>query len=258
MQDKKYSLDELLKPFDFGTPIEVKKIYDYLVSFKAVSFPWYENVTVLAHIANVALFAVTIAQKAQKNKTKVDLHKTWLMGWLRDIGRVPWGIAVNQNLAEITDEYGHHGYLGYKFLLRSGVPEELAIISMTHIGSGVSADETKKINEVLSRKIFPEKDWYAKSLEEMIVVIADKIPGWKNTIVAPYESNKRGESKGNKIYSWLQDQDALWQRFWGFKKKVDYACGVDALNLFDQDLQISKPEAYARLPKPNEIAKMKF
>jgi len=252
-QERVYTSPELLKPFDFGSPTSVARIYDYLLSYGADGLPWYQDVTVLSHIANVALFAAQIGTKA-----KVDVHKVWLMGWLRDIGRVSWGIAANQKLNDITDKYGNHGFLGYDFLIRSGVPEELAVIAMTHIGSGVTAQEVAVINKILGKDVFPARDWFATTLEEKIVVIADKIPRWENTIITPYQANQRGEVKGNKIYSWLENQTPLWERFWRFKAEVDQACGGDVLTFFDKGLLVSDPSSYARMPKPEEIAGMNY
>jgi len=258
MTKTSYLASKLLKPYNFGKPLKVKRIYDYLAASGASSLPWFENISVLDHIANVALFSVGIAQKAKKRQSGIDIHKVWLMGWLRDIGRIPWGIAVKQNITDITKRFGHHGYLGYWFLKNCRVPEDLAIISMTHIGSGVTAKEVKKINQILKKEVFPVRDWYAKTLEEMVVVIADKIPGWNNNIVAHYNTNLKGEKRENKIYSWLENQDPLWIRFWAFKKRVDKVCGGDVLKMFNQGLLVSQPEAFASLPKARVIAKMKY
>lgn len=255
---KKHTRNDLMAPYNFGDPVTVDRIVSYLTSFDAVNLTWFKNVTVLSHIANVAMFSAKIAEKAAENGASVDVHKAWIMGWLRDVGRVPWGIASKAGYSDITQEYGHHGYLGYEFLLRSGVPEDLAIISMTHIGSGISAQEVKQVNQILERSIFPEHDWFAKTPEEKIVVIADKVPGWNNTVVAHHKANQRGERKGNKIYSWLENQNPLWERFWKFKEDVDDMCGCDVLSLFDSGLLNSYEDAYDALPKPDSISQMSF
>ncbi len=214
--------------------------------------------TVLSHIANVAKFSAQIATKIKENNVSIDVHKVWLMGWLRDIGRVAWGIATEQKLTEITEKYGHHGLLGYDLLIGSGVPEELSVIAMTHIGSGVSADETREINGILGRDVFPIRDWYASTLEEKVVVIGDKIPGWNNTIVSHYEAQLRGDGKGNKIYGWLPNQAPLWERFWSFKSEVDEAARQDVLELFDPGLLASEAAAYKKLPSPKVVLQMDF
>ncbi|MEA3357786.1 MAG: hypothetical protein U9Q67_05125 [Patescibacteria group bacterium] len=254
-----YTEKSLLEPFDFGDPVGIAQVFSYLEKFGALDMPWFEKVTIADHIANVALFSATIAQEAIKHGAKVDIHKAWVMGWLRDVGRIPWAIAVKNDITDITEKYGHHGYLGYCYLLKCGVPEDLAIICMTHIGSGITAAEAQTINtKHLKRDVFPVRDWYATTIEEKIVVIADKIPGFINTVLTPYRANQERKNSGNKIYSWLRDQDPLWNRFWTFKEQVDEACGTEALILFDPKLLFSKPEAYARLPSPREISQMRF
>lgn len=257
-----YRQEKLLEPIDFGNLVRVDKVFEYITSFDAVKLPWYQEVTVLDHIANVALFSGQIAEKIAQNGVTIDVNRAKMLGWLRDIGRVPWGLLEKLGFKEITGRYGHHGFLGYTILTKSNVPEDLAIISMTHIGSGISAAETAEINGILGRDVFPVRDWYAKTLEEMVVVIADKIPGWNNTVLKPWSVNKEQdeqgidpkERKGNKIYSWLPNQTPLWERFWDFKRQVDEACGINALTLFDPGLLSSDPEAYRRLPSPREIA----
>jgi hypothetical protein len=254
-----YSITTLLNPVDFGNPVEVAKIYSYLVTHQADQIPWYQQVSVMDHIANVALFSIQIAKRIKDNGTPVDVNKCWLMAWLRDIGRVAMGIAKNEGLDEITQKYGkHHGLLGYELLTKSGINRDLAIITMTHIGGGITAQEAQQINRKLDRDLFPVEDWYAKTLEEKIIVIADKIPGWNNTIIAPYEAQKNGDTKGIKMYDWLDDQSQVWHRFWSFKKEVDDRCKCNVLDLFDPGLLSSAAESYSRLPPHDKIAKMSF
>lgn len=256
---KRYTVGEILKPFDFGNPVDIGKIYDYLVLYNAGSLAWYQDITVLDHIASVAWFSIQIAARAGKNNATIDTHKTWLMSWLHDVGRIPWGIAVKQGLTEITKKYGHHGYLGYKFLLRCKVPEYLAIISMTHIAGGLSTKEVQEVNDkTFGYKVFPVRDWLAKTLEEKIIVIADKILGWNNTVLAPYEVYKKGNFQTGKIYGEVPSQDLPWKRFWNIKKEVDKACGCDVSTLFSPKLLASDPRARAKLPKPQDIATMQY
>lgn len=252
--------ERILQPYDFGSPVVVGRVYDYLREYEADTITWFEAVTVMAHVANVAMFSAQIAEACNKQVPgSVDVHKAWVMGWLRDIGRVPWGLAKKNGLTSITDKYGHHGYLGYTLLLNSGVPEELAIIAMTHIGSGVTREEMEGVREFFGRDVFPVRDWYAKTLEEQIVVIADKVPGWKNTVLAPYRKfEETGGTAGSIFGEYAGDQGPLWDRFWGFKRTVDKAAGMDVLELFDQGLLSSVPDAYARLPKPREISEMDY
>lgn len=250
----KNSPKDLLAPYHFGNPITAKAVLDYLNEYNASSFSWYQNVSILDHIANVALFSLQIAQQVVSQGIRIDVDKVWLMGWLRDVGRIPWAIAIKNDYTKIIQQFGHHGYLGYHLLINSGVPKDLAIISMTHIGSGITEIEVDQINQILGRKVILKRNWVASTLEEKIIVIADKIPGWNNTVVKPFEANQRGESRGNKIYSWIENQNPLWERFWSFKYEVDQACGIDVLNLFNSDLLASKPRAYFSLPSPMEIA----
>ena len=237
---KKFSMSELLEPITLVKPINISEVYQYLLSSGAENLMWYENVSVMAHIANVALFAEQIANKVRQNGVNIDAQKVSVLAWLRDIGRVSWAIAEKEEYKEIISDYGHHGLLGYKLLKRSGVNDSYASICMTHIGSGVTAQEVEKINSIFGKNIFPVQDWYAKTLEEMVVVIADKIPGWNNTILKPWLTNQEQDDegaeasrrKGNKIYSWIPNQTPLWERFWGFKKKVDMAFGLGRFTLF--------------------------
>ena len=264
MITKKFLQDDLLRSVDLGYPIDISKVFKYLTSHEAENLFWYKDISVLSHIANVVYFANIIAEKIKGNGIIVDRKKVILYGWLRDIGRVSWGLAQECKYSELMHKYGHHGYLGYCLLKKSNVNDDLAKITMTHIGSGITAAEADEINTILKKDVFPVRDWYAKTVEEMIVVIADKIPGWNNTIIKPWKTNQMqdisgisiNERSGNKIYSWLPNQTPLWNRFWDFKKKVDNACECDCLTLFDKGLFDSDPESFYRLPSPEIIAQI--
>lgn len=259
MIDRRITVEQLLKPYDFGKPIRVSRIYDYLVSNGADELIWYKDLSVLRHIALVALFSAWIAEEAKKFGARVDIHRTWVLGWLHDVGRVPWGIATNEKQIMITQKYGHHGYLGYVLLRKSGVPEETAMVSMTHIAGGLSEKEVQQVNQkTFGRKVFPARDWFASTLEEKIVMVADKVPGWNNTVVAPYQKYQAGEQSGGKIYSEVPDQRLPWQRFWGFKGEVDEACGKNSTDIFDKDLLNGKLRAFNKIPQSNKIASMNY
>lgn len=259
MIDRKVTAEQLLKPYDFGKPVRVSRIYGYLTSSGADKLVWYKDLSVSRHIALVALFSVLIAEEARKFGARVDVHKTWVLGWLHDVGRVPWGIATNKRQVEITQKYGHHGYLGYVLLRKSGVPEETAIVSMTHIAGGLSKEEAQQVNQkTFGRKVFPARDWLASTLEEKIVMVADKVPGWNNTVVAPYQKYQAGEQLGGKIYSEVPNQKLPWQRFWKFKEEVDEACGKKSTDIFEKDLLNGELRAFNKLPQSGEIASMDY
>lgn len=85
---------------------------------------------------------------------------------LHDIGAYKlinqWGVFDESN-------YIRHGIEGYHILLQEGFPEELCLIAERHTGVGISK------NDVIQQKLsLPVRDYLALTLEERIVMYADK------------------------------------------------------------------------------------
>lgn len=67
------------------------------------------------------------------------------------------------------DNYIMHGTLGYQILIDEGFSEELCRFASHHTGVGITAEEIKKNGLPL-----PPEDYLAESLEERLVMYADK------------------------------------------------------------------------------------
>lgn len=67
------------------------------------------------------------------------------------------------------DNYITHGVLGYQILKDEGFSEELSRFASHHTGVGITADEIKKNGLPL-----PEEDFFADTIEERLVMYADK------------------------------------------------------------------------------------
>jgi uncharacterized protein len=108
---------------------------------------------VIKHCILVSKKAVEIARKLKKRGIEVDVKLVKLGGLLHDIGRC------------VTNDVTH-GYEGGKILRNLGYPK-LARIAETHVGGGITAEESEKLG-------LPKKDFMPRTLEEKIVCYADK------------------------------------------------------------------------------------
>lgn len=106
-----------------------------------------------------------------------------------------------------------------------GFPDDLAIVSMTHICGGISKIEIEKENIDI-----PLRDYLSTSIEENIVSLADKLMWWDDTVDVAYTNYLKNGS--GKIYGELKNNDIAWQRFIDLKRNIDLAIGEDILDVF--------------------------
>jgi uncharacterized protein len=80
-------------------------------------------------------------------------------------------IGVYQLKLGITDtpEYLMHGTLGEEILRAEGFPEEICRFASHHTGIGLTKEEIER-----DRLPLPHKDFFAETLEEALVMYADK------------------------------------------------------------------------------------
>lgn len=120
---------------------------------------------VLKHSAAVKNLSLKIAKKIKGRK--IDRQFISTAALLHDIGRFkcpPWRKSA------------FHGIEGAKILRREGLPKH-ARVAETHLGSGITKAEAKKIG-------LPAKDYLPKTTEEKIICYADSLIG-KNERILP-------------------------------------------------------------------------
>lgn len=101
-----------------------------------------------------------------KGKLDVDDKLISVGALLHDIGAYSF---INKKGEFDEPNYIEHGVRGYNILKREKFDEEICRFAERHTGVGISKDDIKKQNLRL-----PLKDYIAKSLEEKIVMYADK------------------------------------------------------------------------------------
>lgn len=110
---------------------------------------------VIKHCETVSKLAVRIAKKLKKKGIPVDVELVKIGGLLHDIGR-----SKTHNI--------DHAVIGSEIARSYDVPEAVIMIIERHIGSGITAEEAKKLG-------LPERNFLPTTLEEKIVSYADKL-----------------------------------------------------------------------------------
>jgi uncharacterized protein len=109
---------------------------------------------VVEHCQAVARQALELAEKIQNRGHKIDLRLVEVGALLHDVGRArTHGIR--------------HGIIGADILRDKGL-ERFACFAENHLGAGIPAAEAKGLG-------LPAKDFTPKTLEEKVVVYADKL-----------------------------------------------------------------------------------
>jgi uncharacterized protein len=123
---------------------------------------------VIEHCLTVHDIAVELAEKLRSLGQDVDLDKLKAGALLHDIGRArTHGVR--------------HGVEGGKILRSFGLGE-FSRFAECHLGAGIPAKEARKLG-------LPSRDFIPKTLEEKIVVYADKLTGGRKRI--PFERTLR-------------------------------------------------------------------
>lgn len=109
---------------------------------------------VLDHVKAVRDVSLEIAKSIEQDGNDVDIDLVKVGAILHDVGR-----------SKTHDV--NHGVEGAEILNERGL-EKVASIAETHVGAGISKEETKNLN-------LPEKNLIPTSLEEKIVAYGDNL-----------------------------------------------------------------------------------
>src|SRR5258708_5371410 len=105
-------------------------------------------------------------QLIDKSHLNVDKDFIQVACLLHDIGVYE---IIKQNLYQDDKQYIRHGVLGYELLKKEGLDERLCEICRRHTGTGITKEDIKSRGLPL-----PEMDYIARTLEERIIMYADK------------------------------------------------------------------------------------
>lgn len=213
-------------PIYLSSNPSIYEIKEFFLLHDADKIMWWGTVSVYEHTEIVVKSAIHICDLINKNSSQeilVDRYQCELFGWLHDIGRIVWRKIPYDERENLFN----HGYCGYILLRRFGIPEQLSKICMTHISGGISDEEIKNNSLVLPFY----NGIFATTVVEKIIVMADKLPWWKDSIVANYEKFlKLGRGT---IYSELNSDEKAWQRFWSIKNDLDQLTGNKLDEIFE-------------------------
>src|SRR5258708_6374731 len=105
-------------------------------------------------------------QLIDKNHLEVDLDFIQIACLLHDIGTYK---LIDANLDWDEKNYVKHGVLGYELLKSVGIEDAFCEVARRHSGTGITKEDIKSRNLPL-----PEMDYIARTLEERLVMYADK------------------------------------------------------------------------------------
>ncbi len=105
-------------------------------------------------------------QLITKNKLPVNKSLVKAGAFLHDIGVYT---LVDKNAVFDDANYIKHGIEGYRILKKEGLPNEICRIAERHTGVGLTKQTIKK-----QKLPLPEKDYIAKTIEERLIMYADK------------------------------------------------------------------------------------
>ncbi len=156
----------------FPTLIEIERIHKDLALNEHV----FNRVFIHCEIIKkIALQIINI------NSLNVDIELIISGSLLHDIGAYEFFNKVPFN----EKEYIRHGILGYSILKDLGLPDELCRIASHHTGVGLRKEDIIKGNLPL-----PHEDFLADTLEEKIIMYADKFHS-KNPKFNKFETYKK-------------------------------------------------------------------
>lgn len=109
---------------------------------------------VIRHCRTVSKLAVEIAEACKKRGMNVDIKLVEIGALLHDLGR-----ARTHSI--------DHGVVGARIARSMGVPPPIILIIERHLLAGITAEEAKVFG-------LPVKDYLPQTIEEKIIVYADK------------------------------------------------------------------------------------
>lgn len=118
---------------------------------------------IFTHSTIVRDIALDLAKKNKLKNLDHELVETGAL--LHDIGTY----ELYKNGKFDKERYITHGILGYEILKKQGYPEKLCRIASNHTGAGITREMIKEQGLPL-----PDDDYVANSIEERLVMYADK------------------------------------------------------------------------------------
>ncbi len=110
---------------------------------------------VVKHSIFVSKIALEIAEACKRNGVNVDTRIVQAGSILHDVGRC------------VTHDV-RHGVIGASLAKAAGFPEAIVQMIENHVGAGITEDEAVQLG-------LPAKNYMPRTLEEKIVVYADKL-----------------------------------------------------------------------------------
>ncbi|MEM1585866.1 MAG: TIGR00295 family protein [Candidatus Bathyarchaeia archaeon] len=124
---------------------------------------------VIRHCETVAKLAVKIVSKCLEKGVNVDMQLVYIGALLHDVGR-----SKTHSV--------HHAIIGAEIARSLGLADKIVAIIERHVGGGISSEEAVKLG-------WPKKDYMPETIEEKIVLCADKMVEGSN--VVPIEETIR-------------------------------------------------------------------
>jgi uncharacterized protein len=118
---------------------------------------------IFTHSTIVRDIALYLASKNNLKDINIQLIEAGAL--LHDIGTY----ELYENGKFDRDRYITHGVLGYEILRKEGYPESLCRIASNHTGAGITRGMIKE-----QKLPLPDNDYVANSIEEKLVMYADK------------------------------------------------------------------------------------
>lgn len=142
---------------------------------------------IFTHSVIVCEIACTLIKN---NKLDIDVELVEAGALLHDIGTY----SLYQHGSFDKENYITHGIRGYEILKNENYPEQLCRIASNHTGTGITRQMIKELNLPM-----PENDYVANTVEERLVMYADKFHS-KTPKFNTYDSyHKFSEQFGGKV-----------------------------------------------------------
>lgn len=154
----------------------------------------------IKHCIKVAEKALEIAQRTGAN---VDMELIGRGALFHDLGKAK------------THEI-EHGEIGAELGRQQGLPKEITDIMEKHIRGGLTQEEAKELG-------LPVKDYSLKTLEEKIVIYADRLVDIIMDGIVPIKSEIEAETKFEEIlrkYPKYGKNEKTLKRYLGYHEKI--------------------------------------
>lgn len=154
----------------------------------------------IKHCLKVAEKALEIAERTKANLNRELLSRGALF---HDLGKA------------VTHEI-EHGRIGAEIGRQIGLPQEITDIMEKHIRGGLTEDEAKELG-------LPIKDYTLKTLEEKIIIYADRLVDIITDGIVKISSEKEAEERFEEIlrtYPKYGKNERTMQRYIGYHREI--------------------------------------